>query len=348
MNVRKIVLGRQPECYSAGFVRVEGRYCPVIGSEGRAPCYAYVGKEHEPELVLTGPGGMASIYCDTDNDDFFLASQRFFPDFDAGESAIVKSWRDPLGRWRVEEMLKLPFVHRFCLIESEGVSYLVASTICEKKDFARAWSHPGAVYACKMEEGQTLPLTVTPILTGIYQNHGMWKGRFQRRPAVYVTGAQGVFALEPPNSLRAGWRVTRLWDRMVSEISACDIDGDGEQEYALIEPFHGDVFRVARLSKEGFVTLWQYGGDVDFLHVSWGGEILGRPAFIGSCRRNSKELFLLRWNRRTKAMEPFVIDKGCGASSICVAHEGDQCYIAASNREAGEAALYVLTKEEPV
>jgi hypothetical protein len=59
-----------------------------------------------------------------------------------------------------------------------------------------------------------------------------------------VTCEEGAFEVTPPQTPGGEWTVTQFMDWPISDISAIDIDGDGELEFATIEAFHGEYFRV--------------------------------------------------------------------------------------------------------
>lgn len=71
----------------------------------------------------------------------FLAVQRFFPTFQSEDAEIV--WgRYENGKWEIKTLFKLPYLHRFDILEANGKLYFLGAVLCNSKQFKDDWSDP--------------------------------------------------------------------------------------------------------------------------------------------------------------------------------------------------------------
>ena len=134
-------------------------------------------------------------------------------------------------------------------------------------------------------------------------------------------------------------------DWPISDISAIDIDGDGELEFATIEAFHGEYFRIYKKIDGVFKKVFEHPEVTEFYHVVVGTTLAGEPVFIGGCRRGKQQLFYVRATQTTPLeLEAVVIEEGVGPSNAYVLHEKERDVLVSANREKAEAALYFVTK----
>ncbi len=134
-------------------------------------------------------------------------------------------------------------------------------------------------------------------------------------------------------------------DWPISDISAVDIDGDGELEFATIEPFHGTFFRIYKKTGSTFKKIYEHPETTEFYHVVQGNTLAGVPVFIGGCRRGKQQLFYIRADKADPAeMKMELIEEGVGPSNVYVVHETGRDILVSANREKAEAALYFVTK----
>jgi hypothetical protein len=160
-----------------------------------------------------------------------------------------------------------------------------------------------------------------------------------------VTCEQGAFEVTPPAVPGGDWNVRQFMDWPISDISACDIDGDGELEFATIEPFHGSYFRIYKKIDGSFRKVYENEEVTEFYHVVVGTTLAGVPVFLGGCRRGKQQLFYVRaLSAGTAGFATEIIEEGVGPSNVSVVHEKDRDIIIAANREKAEAALYFVTK----
>ena len=160
-----------------------------------------------------------------------------------------------------------------------------------------------------------------------------------------VTSREGAFEVTPPQTPGGEWTVEQFMDWPISDISTIDIDGDGELEYATIEPFHGEYFRIYKKIDGKFVRIFEHPEVSEFYHVVVGATLAGTPVFVGGCRRGKQQLFYVKAKSTSPlTLEAVVIEEGVGPSNVYVINEAGRDIIVAANREKAEAALYVVTK----
>jgi len=133
-------------------------------------------------------------------------------------------------------------------------------------------------------------------------------------------------------------------DWPISDIAAIDIDGDGELEFATIEPFHGSHFRVYKRDAGAYRMVYQHPEVSEFYHVVTGTTLAGKPVFVGGCRRGRQQLFYVHALQDDPlVLQAEVIEEGVGPSNVHVMHEPGRDIIVSANREKAEAALYIVT-----
>jgi len=278
-----------------------------------------------------------------EGDGAFLAIQEFFPVFKSEGAGIVhaRPGNSLLDPWEVRRVIDLPFVHRIEVVGVGGVVHVAAATLCSGKESAEDWSKPGAVYVGPVPVDPAGEWAVTPILESVSKNHGMHVTTLAGRRVVMIAGSEGLFAVTVPRAPGARWQHERILDREISDVYVDDLDGDGEAEIGVIEPFHGDSLTICKRRNGGWQSLWQW--PLEFGHVVWVGRILGKPGVLAGSRGGAKELVLLRPPcGENTSPERIVIDRGVGATQVAVMHEEGRELILSANHGAGEVALYEL------
>jgi hypothetical protein len=135
-----------------------------------------------------------------------------------------------------------------------------------------------------------------------------------------------------------------MLDRPISEIALADIDGDGLEELATIEPFHGD--RVVLYGREAGTGLldpgvWRerWSAPAAFGHGLWGGHLDGAAVFLLSDRSERADLRVIRAGDDGELTDETVAP-GVGAANMAVCAGRAGTFVAATEQARGEAAVY--------
>ncbi len=344
MTIEKKHLCDLARCYAVTHMEIKGESTVLVATEGEGSAYAFTGREFgERRTLWNGPGGTMSMVPIPGTDGEFLAVQKFFKLFQWDEAVIVWVKPNDDGTFAFREILKLPYIHRFDLFQSGGRIYFLGCTLAESKESRDDWSKAGKVYVGELRPDWDTLLEVRVLHEGLYRNHGYNRSVWKGREAGLITADQGAFAVLPPHAENAEWTVEQFMDWPISDIAACDIDQDGELEYATIEPWHGEYFHVYKKDGSGWRKIFTHAEVSEFYHVVAGATLRDRPVFIGGCRRGSQHLFYVHAaSKRPLVLETVTIENSIGPSNVAVFHESDRDVIISANREKGEAALYFI------
>lgn len=339
MEFKKRVLGQLERAYAAAIMKVNGEDTYFIASEGKNACVAF-NEKWESRTVWTEPGGTMNIVPVPGRENEFIATQGFWPTFQAQESRIVHGVYQSDGTWMVKEIMAIPYLHRFDVIAVENRLVFIGATLCESKESKEDWSKPGSVYVGEIG-ADFGPFTLTPIWQGITKNHGFCRGEWQGRKAFLVSGAEGVFAMYVPTTAHGQWEVEQLLAHEVSDMAVCDIDGDGKPELATIEPFHGSKGVIYKEVAGKLTPIHEH--EYEFGHVVWGGTLAGKPSFVIGGRKGNRELNVFQVAENGD-IQHVTIDNTGGPSNIAVINKEGYDLILAANREIGEMAVYEIRK----
>jgi hypothetical protein len=344
MKFEKRVLTTLNRCYSATDIRVDGVRRILVATEGEGACLAWTAPGYDAEhAVWEGPGGTMSMVPIPGTEGEFLAVQKFFRMYDWEEAKLVHV--RPVGdcRYAVRDLLSLPYIHRFDLLPANGRLYFIGCTLATHKASREDWGgEPGKVWVAEYTPGG--PLQPRVLREGCTRNHGysrLVRGGVARS---LVSCDQGAFEVTPPQRPDGDWTLAPLMDWPISDIAAIDIDGDGELEYATIEPFHGTHFRVYKRYAGAWRMVYEHPEVSDFYHVVVADTLAGRPVFIGGCRRGQQQLFYVHAaSTAPLVLRAELIDEGVGPSNVHVVHEEGRDLLVSANREKAEVALYTVT-----
>lgn len=342
-RVEKKVLASFDKLYAIAGVEREGCVDTCFAaSEGRDGLCVEVDVKRESEKTIwKEPGGTMTL-CPRKNGEELFVTRKFWPVFDAGDCEFVYMRRTEKGIFEEIFVQKIPYLHRFEILELPWGKVLLASTLCEKKEAKDDWSHPGAVYAGLIEkEGE--PIRLHPILQGLTKNHGFCITEFGGKRAALVSAMEGVFVLMPPDYAEGKWSSIQLLNREISDAVLYDLDGDGREELAVIEGFHGNCVSVSKQGANGWEKVWET--SIAFGHALWAGKIKDRNCLLVGDRREKQELCLYDFTDGFINPAKQVIGNG-GPSQICVFPGQTGAQILSADREKGEAVLYILKEEE--
>ena len=329
------------KAYSVAIMEVNGETHYLAATEGQGPCMDYNGRNWNGSAVWTHPGGTMNIVPIPGRKNEFIATQDFYPGFQAAESKIVHAKCDQDFRWSVSPIMPIPYLHRFDLFLLQGRLCFIGATLCEAKAYKEDWSQPGKVVVGEISDNTITPFELTPILEGVTKNHGFCHGTWNNRDAFFVSGVEGVFVLCPPETSGAGWETKQLLNHEVSDMAVCDLDEDGCVELATIEPFHGSRGIIYKNKGGQLSTIHEH--EYEFGHVVWGGRILNIPSFIIGGRQGSRELNCFQMEAGTGRISHVTIDHTGGPSNIAVHNQAKSAVILAANRDIGEVAVYEIT-----
>jgi len=346
VKVKKIILDEMYRAYSTGYVEVDGVLHLIVASEAiDGKCVAYYGKNFEhKKVVWEKAGGTMSIVAIPHTNGEFLAVQEFFPGFNGKTSKIVHVKPTKDG-FEVHDFINLPYVHRFDLIEVNGVIHFIGASLCTSKTDREDWSDPGKVYVGILPKDLSKGMTLKVIYENLTHNHGYYQSTYHDKKAGYIASDEGVFAFIAPLSEQGDWEVHHLIKKQVSDVALIDIDQDGKLEILSIEPFHGKDIYIYHENNGLYEEIYHLDRPLEFAHAICGTTRLGQPAFVCGIRRNEKELFYLIYNHQSKSFDLELIDEGCGPANIVVINQEDKDIILAANNTIHEAAVYIITKE---
>jgi hypothetical protein len=342
MRIEKRFLAEMNRCYAAASIQVDGATRLLLATEGEGPCLAWTGPDYQDSHpVWDGPGGTMAMVPVPGTNGEFLAVQKFFRMFQWEEAKLVHVRPLAEGGYQVSDLLRLPYIHRFDLLPAGGRLHFLGCTLATSKQAKDDWTDPGRVWVGEYTGPGNLE--VRELRAGFNQNHGYSRLDTPDGPVGLVTCQQGAFRVAPPARPGADWTVDQFMDWPISDIAAVDLDGDGELEYATIEPFHGSRFRVWKRYAGRFELVYEHPEVSEFYHVVVATRLAGTPGFLGGCRRGRQQLFFLRAAATSPLrLAPVLIDEGVGPSNVAVVHERGRDIIVAANREKAEAAIYLV------
>ncbi len=342
MNFKKQFLTNLNRCYSATSITVDGKTRVVLASEGASPCLAWTAPDFaQADMVWEAPGGTMSMVPIPGTNGEFLAVQNFLRMFQCDDAKIVHVRPLSSGGYEVTDILHLPYIHRFDLLTVGDRHYFIGCTLSTGKATREDWSNPGQIWVG--EYTGVGPLKISVLKDGLTKNHGYSRLTQNGVTSALVTCEQGAFEVTPPATPDGQWSVKQFMDWPISDISAIDIDGDGELEFATIEDLHGPYFRVYKKIDGAFKRIFEHPEVSEFYHVVVAATLAGKPVFIGGCRRGKQQLFYVHAARLAPLeLKAELIEDGVGPSNVHVLHEDGRDIIVAANREMAEAARYFV------
>lgn len=346
MKATKKVIGNLEKCYALGTFRYDETDHLVVAAEKVNPCYSFDLQGNLCDRLWEGPGGVMTV-AQVPGQPILMATQKFYSPNDSASAKIVY-YRRIDGAWQCELLCELPFVHRFGVLERAGRRYLIACTLKSAHAFKNDWTCPGRIWTAPLPEDITRhnaanPLKLTPLMSGLYKNHGFEICHEGEDSFAVIACENGVFKVVPPAEPEGEWSTEQLLDTPASDILYLDFDGDGERELLVLSPFHGDTLTIHKKIDGAFAEVYRHPKRLPFLHAIWGAEIDGRVyGFIGN-REEDRDLLAISWNGERFVCD--TLDRGAGAANVLhFRREGKDCLLAA-NRETDEIAIYSLDAE---
>jgi hypothetical protein len=304
--------------------------------------------DYESRTIAEDPGGFISL-CNFSRRGrrYAIASTQFRPGFDAAACEIWIWPLDPAPDAGPVKKFPMPYTHRVALTDVGGDLVFLASTLCAKKDFKDDWTHPGGVYAAIVPDPLDADWEFVPCLEGLNKNHGLDLAQIEPNgnSGFLVSAMEGCSFMEIPKRIQDPWPVTAIDTEETSDAFAFDWDGTGTPQIFTIQPFHGNRVHIHRRRGDA----WEKSlltDEIEFGHILWAGELLGRRALVVGWRRGASDL-VVYWKKGPgpEDYEMETIDKGIGPAQMIVHRDGDREFLIVSGHGAASVLLYELTKE---
>lgn len=337
MNIKKIKLDDIVRCYCASHIYVDNKLNLLLASEDpNSLCVSYSGDNFEnKEIVWNDRGGCMSIIPIPNTNGEFLAINEFYLKVNPSLSKLVYGKHTENG-WEIKDLISLPYLHRFDILQKDGINYLICAVIAKDKKDKEDWSLPGQIYTAVLDDLDNIKLEL--LVDGCFRNHGYY--RSNDNSCGYFSSDQGVLKITPFGNDK--WEVIKIMDGQVGEIAFIDIDNDGVEEMMTIEPFHGNTMKIYKKKDDEYVCDFVYPYEIDFAHTLVGRNIAGVPSFIGGVRRINSELFIIQHINGEYVIN--IVESGVGPANIDVLNRENDDLIISANHSKNEAAVYVITK----
>lgn len=344
MNIEKRHLDDIKRCYCASNIQMDGKNHILFASEDpEVGCEMFSGEDFDQkEMVWTKPGGCMSIIPIPHVEHQVLAVQEFYLKVSPSLSKIVWGTYDKQTGWKFQDVLSMPYIHRFDIYHVDGVNYFIGATIATSKEDKNDWSVPGRIYVGVLPEDLSKGIEVSVLCDGLYRNHGYWHAKEDGKDVGYFGSDQGIMRVTPPTHVGEDWSCEKILDGQIGEIATIDIDGDGVDEIMTIEAFHGDRIKIYKKIDGAYEEVYHYDQKIDFAHTLVGAKLAGVNTFLAGVRREEAELFYVQYI--DGAYVTTIIEKGVGPANLCVVNEEERDLIVAANHTKNEAAVYVVTK----
>lgn len=345
MNIKKKIIGHLNKCYSMAPLRWNNKDYILVAAEKQDACYLYDLEGNKIDTIWEGPGGVMTMQQIPGTNGEFLATQKFYSPNDSAEAYLALVQPTEKG-WSVKKMVDIPFVHRFGILERNGVNYLIACALKSDHQYKNDWTSPGVVYGTVLPEDlENKTIELKPLMSGLLKNHG-----YSLSDGKAVIGTEnGTFLFTPPAEKDGEWEIEKLLDIPSSDSVLIDLDGDGKLELGVIAPFHGNSITIFHLDEHGrYVPQWKYEkpeSETEMVHGTWAGKLGDKNVWAAGWRKGTRSTILIFWNKETDTYDTVNIDTNAGAANLL--HYKDphgHDVLMATNREIDEIATYTITQ----
>ncbi len=348
MVCSKKIIGNLFECYALLLLDYNQSKHLVVASEKNDKCLLYDLEGNYEETIWEGPGGVMSMEQVPGTNGQFLTTQLFYSTNHSEKANISIVTPVSEANWDIRVLADLPFVHRFGIIQRDGIKYLLAATVKSAHAFEEDWTCPGRLWAAELPEDLSVfdkehQLGMKPIMSGLFHNHGFQKIEDNGYTSVLIGSDNGVIKCIPPKSKGGEWGFETLLAEAASDMIMLDFDGDGEAELLTMAPFHGDTLSIYKKSDGQYKKIYENKEKLEFLHAIWSGSLLGIPTAIIGYRRGKKELLAIRCSDKDKLEFTLeTVDRDVGPANVLHYTRNGTDYFLAANREINEIALYQI------
>lgn len=345
-KVEKKVIGQLTKCYSLTEVVDEGKPYVICAAEKQDPAYMFDLEGNQVDQLWDGPGGVMTMEQFPSDEFILLATWKFYGPNDSADAKIVYYTKED-GEYKCHVLCDLPFVHRFGIVERNGYKYIVACTLKSAHAFKDDWTCPGRIWVGELpadikQFNQENQLPLTPLVSGLFRNHGFSKITEDGMTYAVVGSENGVHVVVPPASPEEEWGVEQIFDLPTSDMLYMDFDGDGEKELLTMAPFHGEKLNVYKKNGEKWEAVYTHPVDLPFLHAIYACELDGKDVAILGNRQGDRDLFALYYEDGYKVD---ALDQGAGPANVMYFRNGNEDKLIAANRETDEIAMYTFVKE---
>lgn len=347
MKVIKKVIANLTKCYSIAPLKYQGKDYFLVATEKMGRCILFDLEGNEVDTVWSEPGGAMSMVQIPNSDGQFLSTHEFYSPNDSKNAKIVIVTPEAKGTWGVKTLVELPHIHRFDIINRNGVNYLIACTLKSGHAYKEDWSKPGKVYAAVLPDDlsgydETHQLEMTVIKDNMVKNHGYYTVNDNGVYTAVISADCGVFQFIPPESPEHSWEIKQLLSTPASDAVLIDMDRDGEKELAVLSPFHGDQISIYKKAGGNYKMDYAYEKKTEFTHAIYGGDLCGRPAVVIGHRKGNRDLLAFTYNAEEAKYSVEVIDRDCGSANVFHYVKDGKDIIISTNREIDEVAMYIL------
>lgn len=343
--MKKQVIDHINKCYSVNALNIKGETMLLFAGEGDGSLSIYSGNDFGDKTVIWNEeeklGGTMTICVAEDKEGYFFASTGFFTMIQSETSSIYLI-RYQNGNYKKVKVCDIPYLHRFDVITVGERRYLIACTIHSGKSSPEDWENPGKILTAEIPFDLDGDVSVEPIVLkeGLTQNHGFNRIYENGQIKILVAARNGVFKVTPPESAGKDWRIDQLFSFPASDVCAYDLDGDGELEYGIISPFHGNCFCVYKLMDGKAVKLYEHEKKLDFYHAIYADKYYGKACFVIGARKEEMDLYFVWYDAAEKKCKTETIEVGAGSSNVRIIHASKGDFIISANRQKDEAAIY--------
>lgn len=347
MKVNKKVISNLTKCYSIAPLKYKNKDCLLVAAEKVDRCILFDNEGNQIDTVWNEPGGVMSMVQVPGSDGQFLATHKFYSPNDSKEAKIIIATPVSKGNWEIRTLVNLPHVHRFDIVERNGVNYLIACTLKSGHEFKEDWSSPGKVYVAvlpddlsKFNDDNQLKLEV--LKDNMLKNHGYYKVKEGQTDTCIISADCGVFQFIPPENPKENWTINQLIDSPASDAVLVDFDEDGEKELAVLSPFHGDQISIYKKQDNKFVKVYDYENKTEFTHAIYGGKIGSKNVLVVGHRKGERNLLIFIYDKESKKYKAELIDHDCGPANVFYYNKEGKDIIISTNREIDQVAIYEI------
>ena len=346
MNFEKKVLKNLEKCYSIAPLTFHGKHCFLVAAEKHSACYLFDENGKYLDTVWEEPGGVMTMVQLPGRDGEFLATHRFYSPNDSQSASLVYVRHETEKGWVVRELIKLPFVHRFDIFQTEDSCYLLACTLKSDHQYKDDWRFPGKIYVGKLPENladccDKKQFELTVLKENLLKNHGYTRCIEDKIQTGIISCENGIFQVYPPRDSNSIWTVKELLEIPASDTIKLDLDGDGTDELFVFTPFHGDTIQIYHQYNDDWKMVYEHPQKLEMLHAIDCGTIDQKKCIYFGYRKQERKLMCLYYDVEKKKYQTETIDEDCGPANIhFFTLQEKECLIAA-NREIDEIALYI-------